>query len=86
MRACLCNLIVAVLMVGCATTNTGLGADAQGIAELHVGAGPLLAASITRVTVEAAGQTQDLTLSARSRDDGASRAASITASRRQARR
>ncbi|HEX8111928.1 MAG TPA: hypothetical protein VF516_29550, partial [Kofleriaceae bacterium] len=48
-------------MVGCATTNTELGSEHLGVAELHVDVGPLLATAITRVSVEAAGQTQDLT-------------------------
>src|ERR1051325_6321169 len=59
MRACLCNLIVAVLMVGCTTTNPELDTDHQGV-ELHVDTKPFLTGPITRVSVEAAGQTQDL--------------------------
>jgi hypothetical protein len=58
-RAYIGNLIVAVLMVGCTTTNTELGTDHQGV-ELHVDARPFLTAAITRLSVEAAGQTQDL--------------------------
>lgn len=61
MRACLCNLIVAVLMVGCTTTNTELDTDHQGI-ELHVDPKPFLTVPIVRVSIEAAGQTQDLAL------------------------
>src|SRR5262249_43645061 len=60
-RACVCNLIVAVMMVGCTTTNTELDTDHQGI-ELHVDPRPFLTVPITRVSVEAAGQTQDLAL------------------------
>lgn len=60
MRASLCNLIVAVLMVGCATTNTGPDTDQLGVAELHVDARPNLTVPITRVSVEVAGKTQDL--------------------------
>jgi hypothetical protein len=58
-RAYMGNLIVAVLMVGCTTTNTELGTDHQGV-ELHVDARSFLTAAITRLSVEAAGQTQDL--------------------------
>jgi hypothetical protein len=62
-RACLCTLIISVFAVGCITGHPDvLGTDRQGVAELHVDAGPLLAASITRVTIEAADQTQDLAL------------------------
>lgn len=59
MRAWIGNLIVAVVMVGCTTTNTELGTDHQGV-ELHVDTKPFLTVPITRVSVEAAGQTQDL--------------------------
>jgi hypothetical protein len=60
-RACIYTLIISVLAVGCMTGHPDvLGTDRQGVAELRVDAGPLLAASITRVTIEAAGQTQDL--------------------------
>lgn len=61
MRA-ISNLIVAVLMVGCATANTQPGNDHLGVAELHVDARPLLTVPITRVSVEFGGQTQDLVL------------------------
>jgi hypothetical protein len=60
-RAWIYNLIVAVLMVGCATTNTELGTEHQGV-ELHVDPRPFLTVQITRMTVESAGQTQDLSL------------------------
>jgi hypothetical protein len=61
MRACIRPLIFAVLAVGCTTSNTDtLAADHQGLAEVHIDAGPLLAVGITRLTVAAAGQTQDL--------------------------
>lgn len=62
MRASLCNLIVAVLMVGCATTHTEPDTDPLGVAELHVDTRPNLTVPITRVSVEVAGQTQDLPL------------------------
>lgn len=62
-RACICTLIISVLAVGCITGHPDvLGTDRRGVAELRVDAGPLLAASITRVTIEAADQTQDLAL------------------------
>jgi hypothetical protein len=41
------------------TTNTELGTDHQGV-ELHVDPRPFLTVPITRVSIEAAGQTQDL--------------------------
>jgi hypothetical protein len=61
-RASIFNLIVAILMVGCATTNTQPGNDHLGVAELHVDARPLLTVPITRVSVDFGGQTQDLAL------------------------
>lgn len=62
-RACICILILSVSAVGCMTGHPDvLGIDRQGVAELHVDAGPLLAAGITRVTIEATDQTQDLPL------------------------
>jgi hypothetical protein len=61
MRVCIRPLIIAVLAVGCTTSNTdALATDPQGLAEVRIDAGPLLAVGITRVTVDAAGQTQDL--------------------------
>jgi len=63
MRACAGTVIIAVLTVGCATERSDmLATDHQGLAELRVDATPLLAAGITRVTVEAAGFSQDLAL------------------------
>lgn len=62
MRACIYNLIAALFVVGCTADNMDkLAAGQQGLAEVHVDAAQLLAASITRVTLAAAGQTQDLT-------------------------
>lgn len=62
MRACIRPLIVACFVIGCTADNTDtLAADHQGLAEVHVDATQLLAASITRVRLEAAGEAQDLT-------------------------
>jgi hypothetical protein len=63
MRACIGNLIVSLLFVGCAasTPDTQI-TDPQGLAEIRVDAAPLLAASITHVIVEAAGSSQELVL------------------------
>jgi len=56
-------LVVATVTISCATNHPpSQGVDQQGLAELHVDAQSLIAASVTRVTVDAAGQTQDLTL------------------------
>lgn len=73
MRACIRLLMIAVLAVGCTTDDPDtLATGEQGLAEVHVDAAPLLAASITRVTLAAAGQTQDLALnSATGTFDGA---------------
>ncbi|HET7500348.1 MAG TPA: hypothetical protein VFK02_05070 [Kofleriaceae bacterium] len=63
MRASIQILILAVLAVGCTTNQSeAIDTDMQGIAEVHVAASPLLAANITRLTVEAAGLTQELVL------------------------
>jgi len=63
MRARAGILIVSVLAVGCATNNPStLATGQQGLAEIRVDAALLLAAGITRVTVEAAGESQDLVL------------------------
>jgi hypothetical protein len=63
MRAWITTWLVAVLTVGCTTNNTeSLAADPQGLAELRVDAGPLLAAGITRITVDGGGPAQELVL------------------------
>ncbi|HEU4727243.1 MAG TPA: hypothetical protein VFT22_05130 [Kofleriaceae bacterium] len=49
--------------MGCTTDHTDtIDTDRQGLAEVHVDASQLLAVGITRLTVEAAGLTQDLEL------------------------
>jgi hypothetical protein len=63
MRVWICRLIVSVIMVGCAAAgDESLTTGNQGLAELRVDAAPLLAAGITRVTVDGAGQSQELVL------------------------
>jgi hypothetical protein len=62
MKPCIRSLIVAVLAVGCTTNDTDtLTSEHQGLAEVHVDAAPL-AASITRVTLQAGAESQDLVL------------------------
>src|ERR1041384_5899579 len=61
MRAWIWSVIASVIIVGCATAGDGpLTTGEQGLAELRVDAGPLLSVPITRVIVDAAGQSQDL--------------------------
>lgn len=63
MRACIRTLIINLVAIGCATTNVDPPTtETQGIAEIRVDATQLLASSVTHVTVEAAGQLQDLVL------------------------
>jgi len=58
-------LIVSALATGCGTAPMQpRAADHQGMAEFRVDAGPSLAVNLTRVTVEAAGQSQDLAANA----------------------
>jgi hypothetical protein len=63
MRAGICSVIASVIAVGCATAgHETTVTDRQGLAELQVDAAPLLAAGITRVTVDGAGRSQELAL------------------------
>lgn len=67
MRTWLSSVIIAVLAVGCAADHKPSvpeGTAQQGLAELHVDAHSLIAASVTRVTVTSGDQSQDLTLNA----------------------
>jgi len=62
MRACTVFLSACLLLVGCTANAPDTMSEAhQGIAEVHVAA-PGFVAAITRVTVDAGGQTQDLVL------------------------
>ena len=64
MRVWICSLIASVIAVGCATASQETPLTNQGVAEVRVDAAQLLSAGITRVTVDGAGQSQDLTLNA----------------------
>src|ERR1044071_1269147 len=59
MRACLRSLWIVMFALGCTGHPDAREAD-RGVAELRIDASPLLASNVTRVTVEAAGQTADL--------------------------
>lgn len=62
MRFWIFGSIVSAIAVGCATTGEPpTTTDRQGIAEVHVDAAQLFAAGITRVTLAAAGQPEELT-------------------------
>jgi hypothetical protein len=62
MRACTSILILTVLAVGCIANQPEPATTAEGRAEILVDAGSPLFASITRLTVETSGQSQDLVL------------------------
>jgi len=62
MRSCVMAVICSVMTVACATKAPDTATDHQGLAELHIDTHALSAAGVTRVTVDAAGQTQDLSL------------------------
>lgn len=62
MKCCRCALVLCLAIVGCTTQREPLATAEQGVAEVRVDTGLLLAFSITRVSVEAADQAQDLEL------------------------
>ena len=70
MRLCTCALtlsVLSLLAIGCAVEPDGepagdLNRREQGLTEISLDARALLDASITRVTLEASGQSQELTL------------------------
>jgi hypothetical protein len=63
MRLCTYVLSVCVFAIGCTTTHPDmLGTASQGVAELRVDAASLVAADVTRVTVETGGLTEELLL------------------------
>lgn len=57
-----CVLVLGLAIIGCTAQPEPLATTEQGVAEVRVDTGLLLAFSITRVSVEAAGQSQDLAL------------------------
>src|ERR1044071_2673574 len=57
-----CVLVLCLAIIGCTTQREPLASDEQGVAEVRVDTGLLLSSTITRVSVEAAGESQDLLL------------------------
>lgn len=67
MRLCISALLLSLLAIGCMTSSEGgpaedVGTSEQGLAEIKLDAGALIAVGITQVTLEAGGQSQDLVL------------------------
>jgi hypothetical protein len=60
MRVCTYSLIICLMAAGCATQDPQADSAGHGVATFQIDVGPRFAGTITRVTVLAGGQTQDL--------------------------